>query len=68
MNPMSTKDWVVGLLGLLIILYLYFLPSTIAEKKKHRNRGAIAALNLLLGWTFLGWVAALVWALTNEKQ
>jgi Superinfection immunity protein len=28
---------------------------------------AIFALNLLLGWTFLGWVAALVWALTNSS-
>ena len=25
-------------------------------------------LNLLLGWTLLGWVAALVWALTNEEK
>jgi hypothetical protein len=24
---------------------------------------AICALNILLGWTFLGWIVALVWAL-----
>jgi len=24
------------------------------------------ALNLLLGWTVVGWVAALVWALTKD--
>jgi uncharacterized membrane protein YqaE (UPF0057 family) len=43
---------------------LYFLPSIIAAKK--RNAGAIFVLNLLLGWTLIGWVAALVWAVSAE--
>ena len=30
-----------------------------------RARGAIFVLNLLLGWTLFGWVAALVWACMN---
>ena len=38
----------------------YLLPSFIAIPK--RNAAAIFALNLLLGWTLLGWVVALVWA------
>jgi hypothetical protein len=25
------------------------------------------ALNIFLGWTFIGWVASLVWALTATK-
>ena len=33
---------------------------------KKRNAGAIFALNLLLGWTLVGWVVSLVWALTKE--
>jgi Superinfection immunity protein len=51
-------------LGLISIL-LYFLPSIIAAARHHRNATAIFVLNLLLGWTFLGWVAALVWSLTS---
>lgn len=43
---------------------LYFLPSLIGARK--RNTNAIFALNLLLGWTVIGWIAALVWALTVE--
>ena len=43
---------------------LYFLPTLIGLRK--RNAGAIFALNLLLGWTIVGWVIALVWALTKE--
>lgn len=50
---------------LVIALALYFLPALIASNK-HRNAGAIFALNLLLGWTFVGWVVALVWSLTKD--
>jgi hypothetical protein len=44
---------------------LYFLPSLIGRRK--RDFGAIFALNLLLGWTFVGWVVSLVWALAAEN-
>ncbi|HEV3306468.1 MAG TPA: superinfection immunity protein [Candidatus Sulfotelmatobacter sp.] len=43
----------------------YFVPSFIAWNK--RNSGAIIALNILLGWTFIGWVVALVWSLTADQ-
>lgn len=56
-------------MGFLIIpvvlgLAVYFLPTMIGLRK--RNAGAIFALNLLLGWTLVGWVVSLVWALTKE--
>lgn len=50
------------LVGLLIAAY--FAPAIIAARRRHAQAGAIFALNLLLGWTFLGWIAALVWSLT----
>lgn len=50
----------------LILLALYLLPTIIAVSRRHLNSGAILALNLLLGWTLLGWVLALVWSLTNS--
>jgi hypothetical protein len=49
----------------IVFLIVYFLPTIIAAAREHHNDGAIFALNLLLGWTFLGWVAALVWSLTS---
>lgn len=47
---------------------LYFLPLLIALPRNHHNALAIAALNLLLGWTLLGWIAALVWSLTAVRR
>ena len=57
---------VVGLLLVLIGLALYLLPDIVAFSRHHRQATAIFVLDLLLGWTFLGWIAALVWALTNS--
>ena len=47
---------------------LYMLPTIIAVVQQRTNTGAIAALNVLLGWTFIGWVVALVWAMTKGKK
>ena len=44
---------------------LYFLPSIIGHNK--RNFGAIFVLNLFLGWTVIGWIVALIWALTVDS-
>lgn len=50
----------------LAFIFLYFLPSLLGASK--RNSGAIFMLNLFLGWTFIGWVVAIVWACTNDPQ
>lgn len=56
-------------LPLLIVAALaYFVPYIIAVFRKHPNRQAILILNLLLGWTVLGWIGALVWAAINPTQ
>ena len=52
------------LIPLGICLSLYFLPSILGRNK--RNFAAIFILNLLLGWTIIGWLVALIWAVTVE--
>ena len=52
----------VGVLLIVAGIVLYFLPSIIAYKKGHANKGIILLINFLLGWTFLGWAGSLVWA------
>lgn len=55
-----------GPLGALVLLFvglmLYFMPTMNAKSRKHPNRSSIFLLNLLLGWTLVGWVVALVWS------
>lgn len=46
---------------------IYFLPTCIAGFRNHHQQYAILALNLFLGWTFVGWVIALAWALTAKQ-
>jgi Superinfection immunity protein len=48
------------------LVALYFLPSIVADKRNHNNTSAINLLNLLFGWTLLGWGIALIWANTNN--
>jgi len=47
---------------------VYLLPSIIAAFRRQHNTAAILALNVLLGWTVLGWVVSLVWAVTAIKK
>ena len=51
----------------LVLVSLYFLPTMIAGSR-HPNGGAIFFLNLLLGWTLLGWIGALVWACASPRS
>ena len=41
---------------------LYFTPSFIAFYRAKPSRFSIAFLNLLTGWTVIGWLAAFIWA------
>ena len=50
-----------------ILSLFYFLPFAIAFNRKRANTGAIFALNLFLGWSLIGWVVALVWAIKEEQ-
>ena len=49
-------------MSLLISLLFYFLPWFIALLKKHKSTDTIFVLNLLLGWTGIGWLVLLIWA------
>ena len=53
-----------GCLALYGAAKIYFLPSAAAMRYRHQYVQAIVILNFLLGWTLIGWVLALVWAMT----
>jgi hypothetical protein len=59
----STSIWAL----ILISLLFYFLPSFIAWARHHHNSAAIFIVNLLLGFSMIGWIIALVWAFSNPS-
>ena len=53
------------MLFLIFSVLLYFLPTLIARDKP--DLLAVFLVNLLLGWTVIGWFVALVWACAAER-
>ena len=47
-----------------VLALLYFIPAIVGRKKQDAR--AIFWLNFFLGWTVVGWVGTLVWALMND--
>ena len=44
---------------------VYFTPYIIGRNKQ--NSGGIFVVNLLLGWTLIGWLVAFIWAFVSPK-
>ena len=49
-------------LTIIALIAVYFLPWIVCKMRGHPNLNAILLLNLLLGWTLIGWVGALIWS------
>jgi Superinfection immunity protein len=63
-HPFGAVAW----LALAIGLALYFLPTLIARSRDVASTGGIFLANLLFGWTMLGWIACLVWAMAGTTR
>jgi hypothetical protein len=50
-----------------LLLAVYFLPTLVAAALRIRGLGWVIAVNLLGGWTLLGWVVALWLALVYRQ-
>jgi hypothetical protein len=57
-----------GAFAIIMIIFFYFLPTIVAFLRSKRNGAAIMALNILLGWTLIGWAIAMVWSLTSDER
>jgi len=54
------------MLFLLFLGLMYFLPTIIGRDKS--DAGLIFLVNLLLGWTVVGWIVALIWACAADTR
>lgn len=55
--------WIIA-----VFTFLYMLPWAVAATRGKSNQGVIGLLNFFLGWSFIGWVVALVMACSAEPQ
>jgi hypothetical protein len=51
-----------------IVLAIYFLPTFIAFARRKKQIVAILLINIFLGFTVIGWVGALIWAVIREDS
>jgi hypothetical protein len=55
----------IGMVFFVLSLGMYLLPGIVATLRHHRHAAGIWLLDIFLGWTFLGWIGALIWACTS---
>ncbi len=55
-------------IALVVAPFAYFLPSIVAASIGHPRSNAIFLVNLLGGWSIVGWIAAFVWAVMPAKR
>lgn len=55
--------------GTLVLIFVsYFLPWIIALLRGTKSNVGIFFFNLLLGWTMIGWLIALIWSICAERK
>lgn len=57
-----------AILVMLFVLAVYLIPTIIAFTRGHASKWGIGVLNIVLGWSLVFWVVALIWSLSNKGQ
>lgn len=64
---MNDNSFVFNFILLIIAVFIYLIPSIVAGFRNAKQSTGIVILNLLLGWTILGWIGSLIWAFSSPK-
>ena len=54
------------ILGIICLCTLYLIPTAIALFRGRTNTFAIFLMNFFLGWALIGWILALIWAVSHD--
>lgn len=65
-NWKSGSGLLLGAIVAIVIFAVYFLPTWIAIGR--RNSVAIFFVNLIFGFTVLGWLISFIWACVSQKN
>jgi hypothetical protein len=52
----------------IVLGFMYFIPTVWAYFRKSVDLKKIALVNLLAGWTVLGWILAGIWAMSSQQS
>jgi len=64
---------VAGAVGLFVFLFsliallVYLLPTWIAHARGTKSRWWITTLNVLFGWSLIGWFVTLIWSWKDAR-
>ncbi|MBN6740543.1 superinfection immunity protein [Acidithiobacillus sp. MC6.1] len=64
----TSGTMIVITIGALVIALIYLLPALLAFAMGHPHPWGVLLVDLVLGWTIMGWIAALVWALWQSED
>ncbi|WP_158258227.1 superinfection immunity protein [Rhodopila globiformis] len=67
-NPDVTNGYTMLFAILAAALVLYFLPVLMGRQRDVSTIQGLALVNLLLGWTVVGWLACLIWAAVGATR
>jgi len=57
---------ILSVIVLIMTIAAYFAPMIVAIASDHKNTASISVVNVLLGWTLIGWAVALAWAFKKD--
>jgi Superinfection immunity protein len=66
--PMLALEEVATVAAVTISVFLYFVPTVIAVSRGAPNPDSVLAVNLLLGWTGIGWLVALFMSAGSARR
>ena len=69
LSPDAYSLFGIGIFLLLLVFSFgfYFLPTLIGWRRKNSSLTPLFLCNLVFGWTVLGWLVVLFWALLVKK-
>lgn len=62
--PMEIAERILLVVGAII----YFVPTGLAWWMHVKSTRTIFYVNLVFGWTIIGWIVALMWAMSERNE
>ncbi|MQS00181.1 superinfection immunity protein [Gluconobacter aidae] len=67
-NQKNSMYFVIAVSIVVVSLLMYLLPTIIAINRGVNKMAAVVLVNILFGWTFIGWAVALIMACSMERS